>query len=463
MNYSEIAFDAVEGLLYDPLNEILWAVGNHKLMAFNITGTENPVISEIPSKSVDLPDSGNGLDLNCYFGDMNKLFVSTTTGTYIYNKDTNVFLPTRGDSFHTNITALSNQLNGQIIQIKSDSPNSVDFYNENGSLNFSKTISNGILYRAKTYSFYYQTRSEYAIATYNIKGQKTLTVPANMTGHGWEERKYPICDLIRKYNFDIVSLQEPFKWQVEDMVANLGEYSRFGYSDDGGNLGNSDTQEHHHDIFYKTDMFEIEHNGKFWLAEGAPSSPPLGLLDGWTDDTSNPGKAKVCVWLKLKDKLTNQSFYVFCVHLYYNNATTRQKSAALLINKIPEILSTNGQAPVILDGDFNANYSDPVGQTLDGASFLNEAYNLANTKSPQNYRATFTGNGPDPSGVAIWVTKPDDLPENKQDRQIDHIYLSNEWKDKVISHTIIWDHYTKDYTDRMPSDHLPVMIELQKL
>ena len=457
--YDQVTLDHAKGLLYDPINDILWAVGTNALKAYQVGGLSTPTITEITSKSKTLPSGSTGLDVNCYYGDMNKLCVSTTTGAFIYNKTTGTFTATAGASNRADLTGFSNQPDGSMVQTLTGSATNVDFYTPNGTFDFSRTVSSGVFPRARTVSEYYQTRSEYAIATYNIRGQKTTVVPASLTGHGWDEREVPIArDIIKRYNFDIVAFQEPFKWQVEDMVEDLGGYSRFGYSDDGGNLGAGDTENHHHDIFYRTNLFEVVNSGKFWLALGAPTSPPAGLNDGWTTD----GKAKVCVWLKLRDKVTLNSFYVFNAHFYFASGTTRQKSAQLIVSQIPSILSSYGQAPVIFMGDLNTSVGDAAWNTIQNSTLFQESYDWASTISPSTYRATHVAEGYDGNGVEIWHTSPQALSTARQNHQIDNIFLTSDWQSKVISRTVIWDNYVDNSTIKMPSDHLPVMVILNK-
>jgi len=112
-------------------------------------------------------------------------------------------------------------------------------------------------------------------------------------------------------------------------------------------------------------------------------------------------------------------------------------------------------------GDLNSGTSSTAYNTLENSSLLQNSYDWASTITPTSYRATFDYNGTNANGDEIWETEPQDLPANKQQNQIDHIFLTNEWQTKVVSHNIIWDHYIVN-ENRAFSDHVPVYVELQK-
>ena len=248
---------------------------------------------------------------------------------------------------------------------------------------------------------------------------------------------------IKKYDFDIVGVQEPFYDQVNDMLNSLPDYHRFGSSDD--DLVNSKTN-HHHDVFYNTRKFTLLANGKFWLSPNAPVSPPDSLYSAaWG------GKAKVCTWGKFKGNYSETVFYVFNAHFYYANKETRIESARLILDQIKKIA---GGLPAIFMGDLNLNPDSEAYKILSCSGLLEDSYNWARINLPKDTLLHQTFNK--------WQTKVL-LKESIENNRIDYIFITNQWKNKVKSHSVIWDSYSKDGIDKMPSDHNPVFVELENL
>ena len=284
------------------------------------------------------------------------------------------------------------------------------------------------------------SKKGYIIATYNVRYDNKTD---NKEGRSWEERRKHVSSVIKKYDFDIFGVQEPFSNQINDMASDLKAYQRFGVSDD--NIPNS-TSNHHHDIFYKIAKFNIEEQGGFWLSPGAPNSPPDNLMTAaWG------GKAKVCTWGKFRDKHTNTIFYVFNTHFYYDNETTRNNSATIILEKINEIA---GKSPVIFMGDLNLNQYSEAYKIINNSTLLNDSYSWAKSTFPFNkptMHQTFNH----------WFLSPQQ--DAKLGHRIDYIFLTKHWKNRVKSSTVIWDNYVKDGIYKMPSDHNAVMVELEGL
>lgn len=276
------------------------------------------------------------------------------------------------------------------------------------------------------------------IATYNVRYQNKTD---DNKGRAWNERKNTVTELIKKYDFDVFGVQEPFFNQVNDMLISLPGYQRFGISDDG--VFNSGSN-HHHDIFYKTERLTLMEQGKFWLSPNAPESPPDSLYTAaWG------GKAKVCIWGKFKTNYSDVVFYVFNAHFYYANEETRNKSAALVLEKMG--LIANGQ-PAIFMGDLNMNTSSVAYKTLNDSQLLEDSYKWARLNLPKNssWHQTFND----------WQVDVKDN-ENGENKRIDYIFLTEHWRHKVLSYSIIWDSYTNNGIKKMPSDHNPVVVELK--
>jgi WD40 repeat protein len=84
--YAEADLHQAHGVLWDPEKELLWAVGNSYLTAFQITGTpEEPVIEELKEYRSTLPLKG-GHDLMVVYGNSDRLWVTSNGGVFQYEK-----------------------------------------------------------------------------------------------------------------------------------------------------------------------------------------------------------------------------------------------------------------------------------------------------------------------------------------------------------------------------------------
>ncbi|WP_242202131.1 endonuclease/exonuclease/phosphatase family protein [Aestuariivivens insulae] len=285
----------------------------------------------------------------------------------------------------------------------------------------------------------YSKEKIYKVATYNLRYQNKRD---DISGHAWNERKGFITRVVTKYDFDIFGVQEPFFNQVNDLLGSLKGYQRFGTSDD--EQLNSKTN-HHHDIFYKTALFDLLDNGSFWLSPGVPTTAPENLYQAaWG------GKAKVCTWGKFKDKVAGHVFYLFNTHFFYENEEVRNNSASLILEQIKSIAC---DFPAIFMGDLNLNPYSKAYKILNDSELLEDSYNWARINEPKDTLRHHTFNN--------WQIDVNATDVTRGDRRIDYIFLTKQWKDKVNSHSIVWDTYKKEGVEKMPSDHNPIMVELK--
>ncbi|MGK7396936.1 MAG: endonuclease/exonuclease/phosphatase family protein [Candidatus Cyclobacteriaceae bacterium M3_2C_046] len=251
------------------------------------------------------------------------------------------------------------------------------------------------------------------VASYNLRyDNKADTVNA------WSKRVPRISGLIRFHGFEIFGTQEGLHHQLEDLQAALDGFEYIGVGRDDGNLAGEFAA-----IFYKTDLFDLEEQGNFWLSL-TPDQPSVG----W--DAALP---RVCSWGKFREKQTGESFYLFNVHFDHRGEEARQQSTKLVLEKMEEIA---GNIPVILTGDFNFSHQHPNYRLLQEAEGLNDAFHQV----PYPYVPNGTFNG--------FST------ENLDDRRIDHIFISPDFE--VLKYGIL----TDTYYGKFPSDHFPVMTTL---
>ncbi len=259
-----------------------------------------------------------------------------------------------------------------------------------------------------------QTGSSMIVATFNIRFDN----PGDAPNH-WDNRKEVITNLIKFHGFGIFGTQEGLHHQVEYLKKHLPNFEYVGVArDDGKEKGEYSA------LFYNKEKFKLIESNTFWL------SPDISQPNkGW--DEALP---RVCPWAKFEKKANGKQFYVFNTHFDHVGVEARQESAQLILSKIKEY-SKSG-LPVILTGDFNVDQENPAYKLLTDSEELKDCYNAAKIRYANN--GTFN---------SFDNTK-------SSDRRIDHIFVSEFLK--VNKYGIL----TDTYHNRYPSDHFPVMAEL---
>ena len=242
----------------------------------------------------------------------------------------------------------------------------------------------------------------------------------SINGNGWQQRAPVIAALIRFHDFDIFGTQEGLLHQLNDINTALPQYDRYGRGrDDGIDKGE------HSAIFYKKDKFKLLNKGDFWLSQ-TPDTPSLG----WDARCCN----RICSWVYLQNKKSGKKFYFFNVHYDHQGVIARKESSKLILQRIKKIA---GKEPVIFTGDFNGSVSTEWYKTIATSGILKDTYD--EVKYPYANNASFNGFG---------TTK-----ESKD--IIDHVFVTNNFK------VLKWGLLTDTYNGKFPSDHFPVLVEIE--
>ena len=250
------------------------------------------------------------------------------------------------------------------------------------------------------------------LITYNIR----MNTPDDGV-NAWPLRKDKVAGLLKFHQADIFNVQEALPLQMDDLTSSFPDFDHVGVGrDDGKRAGE------HMAIFFRKERFDKLSDGMFWLSQ-TPTKPGLG----W-DALCN----RTVTWIKLKDKITKKTFYVFDTHFDHKGKTAREESAKLILKSIKEINKEN--LPLILTGDFNLTKN-----SLPIQSILKEL-NDANDKSQS------LPYGPEGTSGGFEVK----VMPNK----IDFIFINS--KINVIRHGVLSDSFGLYY----PSDHLPVLVEV---
>ncbi len=258
-----------------------------------------------------------------------------------------------------------------------------------------------------------QCKKEIRISTFNLR----MDTPKDSL-NSWPNRKEFVKNLIQFHDFEIIGTQEGFIHQIKDILEVPG-YAYIGAGRDDGK-----TKGEHSAIIYKTERFKLLNSGNFWLREN-PNVPGLG----WDATCCN----RIATWGKFLDKNTKKEFYMFNVHFDHQGVIARKESSKLMIKKITEI---SKNSPVILTGDFNSTPDSDAIKNLKAA--YKDSYDV--TILPPY--------GPVGTANAFKFTAP-------LDNRIDYIFIKG--NSKVLKYGVLTDFKNQRY----PSDHMPVMVDME--
>ncbi len=256
--------------------------------------------------------------------------------------------------------------------------------------------------------------SQVKLMTYNIKYANE-----NDAENSWSYRKDWITSQIKFYEPDIFGVQEALQVQIDYFSEHMPNYKHIGVGrDDGMKKGEYSA------IFYNSEKFKVLENNTFWLNE-----TPTKIKKGW--DAALP---RICTYGLFENKKTGEKFWYFNTHFDHVGVKARQESAKLIFEKITELNTQD--YPVVLSGDFNL---------------------MPDTKSIQYLSEQMI----DAKGAADLVFGPEGTYNGFNfsepvTRRIDYVFLSKNGF-HVKKYAVLSD--SKDL--KYPSDHLPVIVELE--
>jgi endonuclease/exonuclease/phosphatase family metal-dependent hydrolase len=249
------------------------------------------------------------------------------------------------------------------------------------------------------------------VMTYNIR----LDTPIDGV-NAWPNRADRVASLIRKYNPDILGIQEAMHHQLHELLRTLPDYSFVGVGRDDGK-----EQGEYSAILYKHARFGLLQQNTFWLSE---TSDVPGSKN-W-----DAAITRVATWARLFDKEAKAEFLVLNTHFDHIGKVARERSAELIKVKLAELAN---RQPVLVMGDFNSTPEERAYQVMVEAGDF-ALYDA----TPGMPVGTFCG---------FAVGAMDCVP-------IDYIFHSKEWTLKNF--LVISDNDGTHY----PSDHLPVLAGL---
>ncbi len=248
----------------------------------------------------------------------------------------------------------------------------------------------------------------------------------------WENRRDILFGVLRKYDCDLVGLQEAYRFQIDQICAALPQYGWIGIGrNDGKDKGE------HSAILYRKDKLDVVEQGTFWFSD-TPEKP--GSI------TWGNACTRICTWGRFVFKPSGQAFYLFNLHLDHVSQPSREKSAILLEQRIAERKHPD---PVIVTGDFNTSETNAVVTYLQGRRSLPNAKGEA-TNAPVVLTDTFRLVHPEAKEVNTFHAFKGSHTGDK----IDFIFTTP--GPKVLDAAILYD----SENGRYPSDHFPIMARI---
>jgi endonuclease/exonuclease/phosphatase family metal-dependent hydrolase len=188
----------------------------------------------------------------------------------------------------------------------------------------------------------------------------------------WEARRGFLFDVLREQDADVLGLQEALDFQIDEILAALPAYAVVGVGrDDGARKGEYAA------ILFRRDRFQVAASGTFWFSD----TPDVVRSTGWGNRIT-----RICTWARFIDR-DGRAFWVYNVHLDHESQPSREKSVALLRERI-DARPFPGE-PVIVAGDFNVGESNPALRTLTAGGAFVDTFRVLHPDEPTV--GTFTG------------------------------------------------------------------------
>lgn len=162
----------------------------------------------------------------------------------------------------------------------------------------------------------------------------------------WELRRSQMIELLKAQNPDVLGLQEALHFQIDQLLEALPEYHTVGVGrSDGGHGGEYSA------IFYRASRLTVRRTATFWLSD----TPEVVASNTWGNAIE-----RICTWALFDDK-QGRPFYTYNLHLDHVSQPSREKSVALLLDRIA---ARAPLAPVVVTGDFNTGETNPATQAM---------------------------------------------------------------------------------------------------
>ena len=165
----------------------------------------------------------------------------------------------------------------------------------------------------------------------------------------WTARREMLFDVVREQDADLVGLQEALASQIDEIIAAVPMYAVVGVGrDDAARAGEYSA------ILFRKNRFRVAEAGTFWFSD----TPSVPGSKSWGNNIT-----RISTWARFVDR-DGRGFYHFNLHLDHESQPSRERSTALLKQRIEaRAVSTD---PVVVTGDFNVGERNPALPALVG-------------------------------------------------------------------------------------------------
>ena len=165
---------------------------------------------------------------------------------------------------------------------------------------------------------------------------------ANDGDNHWLKRREQLFALLREQQADVVGLQEALHGQIEEILQAVPGYAYVGVGRaDGRRAGEYAA------VLYRTSRLQVRRSDTFWFSD----TPGVVKSTSWGNQIE-----RICTWAYFEDR-EGPAFYFYNVHLDHLSQPSRERSAALLLERVK---ARDPKAPAVVTGDFNAGEQNPA-------------------------------------------------------------------------------------------------------
>ena len=162
--------------------------------------------------------------------------------------------------------------------------------------------------------------------------------------HEWLLRRHVTRRAIREFDPHVLGVQEALRSQLDDFAAEFPDYGEVGVGREDGV-----TKGEYSAILYDRRRLDVIDQGTFWLSD----TPEVPGSATWGNRIT-----RIATWARFRDRSTSATFYVFNTHWDHESQPSRERSAALLLERIRR--RAQPADPVLVMGDFNSGEDNPA-------------------------------------------------------------------------------------------------------
>jgi endonuclease/exonuclease/phosphatase family metal-dependent hydrolase len=245
--------------------------------------------------------------------------------------------------------------------------------------------------------------------------------------HAWPLRRHLTFRAIRDFAPTVLGVQEALRFQLDEIARELPGFGEIGVGrEDGVEEGEYSA------ILYDRQRLELLEHGTFWLSD----SPTVPGSVSWGNRIT-----RIATWARFRDRAgEDDTFYVFNTHWDHESQPSRERSAALIIDRIRA--RAHADDPVLLMGDFNAGEDNAAYRALLASRAAAQGAVQGNVRLYDTFRAVH----PDARETGTYHAFRGD----RSGPKIDAILASPEWETLAAGIVLMNEH------GLYPSDHFPV-------